>query len=281
MTFTKCDCLEPKMLKLNCELQCNSWNHCNEEACIEWTPHRPRTLQSSIEGKWSKWLIEKQRNKKWFHFLQSQLFLEQKNLTKIMWWHKLEWLNIYFIDHERLHCTINCWKLMVVMICVVYYDPKSVFPFQKKLVQVHISRMLTKTMECFVLPKIVTYSSLSIIFYLWMSHVIFDTFALVVNFIDDYWVFHHVTISLFEGPNIYNIALLEIMKPLLWEFQLTNKVDSYVKDDNLNLGTLKYTLAFVVNCEFLDLPKPFASTCFWAFLNICFLKPNPCIYQCL
>jgi hypothetical protein len=29
------------------------------------------------------------------------------------------------------------------------------------------------------------------------------------------------------------------------------------------------------------LPKPFEGTFFWAFLNICFLKPEPCIYQCL
>jgi hypothetical protein len=54
---------------------------------------------------------------------------------------------------------------------------------------------------------------------------------------------------------------------------LTNKVDSYVKDDNLNLGTLKYTLASMANCEYLDLSKPFARTCFWAFdvkvLSIC------------
>jgi hypothetical protein len=35
-------------------------------------------------------------------------FLEQKNLTKIVMWHKLDWLNIYFIDHEGLDCSINC-----------------------------------------------------------------------------------------------------------------------------------------------------------------------------
>jgi hypothetical protein len=104
---------------------------------------------------------------------------------------------------------------MVAMTCVLYYDKKFVFPFRKKLVQEHIPRMLTKTMECFVLPKIVTYSSLHIIFDLWMSHVIFDTFTLVLNFINDYWVLHHVTISLFEVPNTYNIALSKIMKPLL------------------------------------------------------------------
>jgi hypothetical protein len=104
---------------------------------------------------------------------------------------------------------------MVAMTCVLYYDQKFVFPFHKKLVQEHIPRMLTKTMECFVLPKIVTYSSLSIIFDLWMSHVTFDTFTLVLNFINDYWVLHHVTISLFEMPNNYNIVLSKIMKPLL------------------------------------------------------------------
>jgi len=48
-----------------------------------------------------------------------------------------------------------------------------------------------------------------------MSHVIFDTFALVLNFIDDYCVFHHVTIGLFEVPNIFGVALSEIVKPLL------------------------------------------------------------------
>jgi hypothetical protein len=104
---------------------------------------------------------------------------------------------------------------MVAMTCVLYYDQKFVFPFRKKLVQEHIPRMLAKTMECFVLPKIVTYSSLSIIFDLWMFHGIFDTFTLVLNFINEYWVFHHVTISLFEVPNTYNIALSKIMKPLL------------------------------------------------------------------
>jgi hypothetical protein len=75
--------------------------------------------------------------------------------------------------------------------------------------------MLVKTMECFVLLIIVTYLFVNIIFDLWMSHVIFDTFALVVNFIDDYWVLHHVTIGLFKVPNTYGVTLLEIVKPLL------------------------------------------------------------------
>jgi hypothetical protein len=73
--------------------------------------------------------------------------------------------------------------------------------------QEHIPKMLTKTMECFVFPIIVIYSSMNIIFDLWISHIIFDTFALIVNFIDDYWVFHHVTIGLFEVPNISDVAL--------------------------------------------------------------------------
>jgi hypothetical protein len=75
--------------------------------------------------------------------------------------------------------------------------------------------MLAKITECFMFPIIVTYSFVSIIFELWMSHVIFDTFALVVNFIDDYWVLNHVTIGLFEVPNIFGVVLSEIVKPLL------------------------------------------------------------------
>ncbi len=102
--------------------------------------------------------------------------------------------------------------------------PKIYVSISQNLVQEHIPKMLAKITECFMFPIIVTYSFVSIIFELWMSHVIFDTFALVVNFIDDYWVLNHVTIGLFEVPNIFGVVLSEIVKPLLWKFELTKLI---------------------------------------------------------
>jgi hypothetical protein len=54
--------------------------------------------------------------------------------------------------------------------------------------------------------------SASAIFDLWMSQSGFDTFALVVNFIDDAWVPKHVNVGLFEAPNIASATLVEIYK---------------------------------------------------------------------
>jgi hypothetical protein len=95
-------------------------------------------------------------------------------------------------------------------------------------------------------------------------------FALVVNFIGDFWVLFHVTIKLFEALNIYGIILAKIVKPLLRK--MINKIVFYVKDEGSNLGTLESTLSFVVNRGFLDLSKPYVGTCFGHLMS------NGCYY---
>jgi hypothetical protein len=44
-------------------------------------------------------------------------------------------------------------------------------------------------------------------FNLWMSKIEIDTFALVINFIDDDWVLCHVIIGMFETPNTFIVTL--------------------------------------------------------------------------
>ncbi len=70
----------------------------------------------------------------------------------------------------------------------------------------------------------------SIIFDLWMSRIAYDTFCLIINFIDDTWQLHNVIIRLFEAPNIIGATLVEIMKPLLAQYQLIKKILAYMKD---------------------------------------------------
>ncbi len=76
-------------------------------------------------------------------------------------------------------------------------------------------------MDTYVLPTLLSCVTSSVNFDLWMSQSGFDTFALVMNFIDDGWVPKHVTISIFETPNITSATLEKIEKPLFVEFKLT------------------------------------------------------------
>jgi hypothetical protein len=42
-----------------------------------------------------------------------------------------------------------------------------------------------------------------------MSKTKFDTFAFVINFIDDDWVSHHVIVGMFEALNTFKAALVK------------------------------------------------------------------------
>ena len=89
---------------------------------------------------------------------------------------------------------------------------------------------------------------------LWMNMFNFDTFCMVMYFIDDSFLdttTHHSRI--FEGVGMACATLVEIMKPLLNFFGLTNKFLVYVKDEGANMNTLVVALRLVVSCRCLQL----------------------------
>jgi hypothetical protein len=98
----------------------------------------------------------------------------------------------------------------------------------------HILSLLAKTMEYYALPTLVNYTIVNVTFDLWMNRTRIDTFSLVINFIDDVWVPRHVTIGLFEAFNITRATFVKIVKPFLVEFQLIEKVISYVENGKSN-----------------------------------------------
>jgi len=59
------------------------------------------------------------------------------------------------------------------------------FPSRKELVQKHISIMLCKKMEMYVLSTITKCAMTIAMFEFWMCKIGFDTFVVVINFIDD------------------------------------------------------------------------------------------------
>ncbi len=52
------------------------------------------------------------------------------------------------------------------------------------------------------------------------------------------------------------------MKSLVVEFNLTNKIITYVKDEGINLNTLAVALTSVVSSDSLQLDTPYPRTCF-------------------
>jgi hypothetical protein len=102
-------------------------------------------------------------------------------------------------------------------------------------------------MDTYVILALFSCVTTSVTFDLWMSQSGFDIFALVMNFFDDAWVPKHVNFGLFEAPNIADVVLVEIVKPLLAKFQFTHKIVAYVKDKGSNLNTLVAGLSTIVS----------------------------------
>jgi hypothetical protein len=98
-----------------------------------------------------------------------------------------------------------------------------------------IPNTLQRTMEQYVWPLLQEATTVSVTFDLWMSRAGFDTFTMVVNFIDKEWMPRHVTIGLFEAIATSGTALTAIVKPLLQKFKLENKVLAYV---NVSIFTI-------------------------------------------
>jgi len=61
----------------------------------------------------------------------------------------------------------------------------------------------------------------------------------------------HIIVGLFKAPNNLGIALIKQVKVLLTEFNLINKVITYVKDEGIKLNFLTIAFIFIVSCELL------------------------------
>jgi hypothetical protein len=63
-------------------------------------------------------------------------------------------------------------------------------------------------MQLHVLPRLVKAITLSVNFDLWMSRGGMDTFALVINYLNGFWMPQHVTIGLFEVHEIIGLSMV-------------------------------------------------------------------------
>ncbi len=86
-----------------------------------------------------------------------------------------------------------------------------------------------------------------------MSKTWFDTFTLVINFINDDWVPCHSTLELFETFDAFGITLIKQPKSLLVEYQFINKIVIYVKDEGTNFNSLGIVLTLIMSYAFYNL----------------------------
>jgi hypothetical protein len=95
-----------------------------------------------------------------------------------------------------------------------------------------------------------------------MFHGGHDTFAMVVNFIDNLWEPTHVIVVIFEVHNTIGVAITNQVKVLLDVFGLLDKIIAYVKDEGSNLSILTLVLINVVTCSPLQLTIRFVGSFF-------------------
>jgi hypothetical protein len=62
-----------------------------------------------------------------------------------------------------------------------------------------------------------------------MSHTSYDTFVMVIDFINSFWEPTHVIVDIFKEQNKTNIVMTSQVKNLFDSFGLFNKVIVYVK----------------------------------------------------
>jgi len=94
-------------------------------------------------------------------------------------------------------------------------------------------------------------------FEFWMFHIGYDTFAMVVNFINISWESTHVTIGIFQVDDIISVGMGIQVTSLLDTFCLLGKVIAYVKNEIFNLSILIFALIYV----FFVLPSTNISSC--------------------
>jgi len=95
-----------------------------------------------------------------------------------------------------------------------------------------------------------------------MSRSGVDTFALVINYLDENWIPRHATIGLFKVQETKGSAMALQPQGLLEKFGLIHCVFVFVKDEGNNLGSMAMTSKSIIDCEPLKMLQVYEGICF-------------------
>jgi hypothetical protein len=105
-------------------------------------------------------------------------------------------------------------------------------------------------------------ATISCNFNFWMSRGGVDTFALVINYLDETCTPRHANVGLFEVHETINSAMVLQLQVLLKNFGLIHHVLTFVKDEGNNLGIMVVESWSIVDCEPLNLFQVSKDICF-------------------
>jgi hypothetical protein len=89
-----------------------------------------------------------------------------------------------------------------------------------------------------------------------------DTFALVINYLNETCTFKHVILILFELHETCGSAMALQLQSLLENPGLIHQVIVFVKYESNNSGTVVTTLQSIIDCESLNFLQVYEGTCF-------------------
>jgi len=133
--------------------------------------------------------------------------------------------------------------------------PTCCFSFRATFVEEVLPAMVKTTMQLHL-------STLSTSFDLWMSRGGMDTFALVINYLNESWMPQHFTIGLFEVHETIGLSMANQLCSLLEKYDLMHRMIAFVKDEGSNLMSMAIALHSIFYCRPLKLQWDYEGTCF-------------------
>ncbi len=130
---------------------------------------------------------------------------------------------------------------------------------------------VNKTMEHHVLLAFIDAIIVTTAFDSWMSWGGFDTFVLVMNYINKKWESCHVIVGIFDVHETLRATMAIQLKDFLTQYNLLNKVIAYVKVEGTNLNTLIVALTNIVSCVRFLLPQPYTNYYYGHVVSKCYL----------
>ncbi len=110
--------------------------------------------------------------------------------------------------------------------------------------------------------RLVEATTLSTNFDLWMSRGSLDNFALVINYLNEFWMPQHATIGLIEVHDTTWLSMASQLHSLLEKYDLMHCMITFVKDEDNNLMSMATTLCSIVDYHLLKLQWVYEGTCF-------------------
>ncbi len=89
-----------------------------------------------------------------------------------------------------------------------------------------------------------------------------DTFALVINYLDERWTPRHVIVGLFEVSKTTSNTMTLQLQTLSENFGLICRVIAFVEDEDNNLASMAITSWPIIDCDSLKLLCIYEDICF-------------------